>query len=68
MDQRRSFVVELREVVSHETIMMYENENDVDDVDDESFSTIQDYSSDESFNHLDKPSLIAEVRMSPSSS
>jgi len=44
-------------------------ENDVDDVDDESFSTIQDYySSDESFNHLGKPSLIAEVRMSPSSS
>jgi len=42
------------------------DENDVDDVDDESFSTIQDYSSDESFNHLGKPSLIAEVRMSPS--
>ena len=66
MDQRRPFVVELREVVSHETIMMYDD--DVDDVDDESFSTIQDYSSDESFNHLDKPSLIAEVRTSPSSS
>ena len=66
LDQRRSFVVELREVVSHETIMMYDD--DVDDVDDESFSTIQDYSSDESFNHLGKPSLIAEVRMSPSSS
>ena len=54
MDQRRPFVVELREVVSHETIMMYDD--DVDDVDDESFSTIQDYSSDESSttwaNHL----------------
>ena len=47
------------------------DENDVDDaddVDDESFSTIQDYSSDESFNHPGKLSLIAEVRMSPSSS
>jgi len=38
-------------------------ENDVD-VDDESFSTIQDYSSGESFNHLGKPPSTAEVRMS----
>ncbi len=50
-----------------ESMMFMMNLFLIDVVHDESFSTFQDYSSDESFSHRGKPSLTAEVRISLSS-